>query len=103
MTRLPAFLNIKEWPINLYVLKNIHLPENNIYIYLPHLLRTKYFIELNAVFKIMDISGLTLPSSDISSKVHRCWDTYRDVCQHTQRSELFQSTPLRCNFIFGWN
>ena len=33
-------------------------------------LRPKYSIELNAVFKIMDISGLTLPTSDISSEVH---------------------------------
>ena len=32
-------------------------------------LRTKYSIELNATFKMMDIRGLTSPSSDISSKV----------------------------------
>ena len=71
MTCLPAFQSIKVWPINLYVLKKIIiLPENHINNHLPDHLRPKYSIEPNAVFKIMDISGLTLSTSDISSEVH---------------------------------
>ena len=43
------------------------------YSHLSYQLSTKYSIELNIVFKIMDVLGLTLPSLDISSKVTLYW------------------------------
>ena len=70
MTRFPTFLSLQEWPINFFMLQNNKSERNHIYTYVPHQLRTKYYIELRAVFKIIDIRVLTLPSSDISSKVH---------------------------------
>ena len=44
MIHLPAFLSSKEWPSNLYVLKN-NTSDRKSHIYVPHQVGTKYSLQ----------------------------------------------------------